>query len=49
MHQHVIAATHAAAATSQLNPNDRGMLALGAAVFVFVVGVTSSLKKKSAS
>lgn len=48
MHQHLIAAAHAAA-TAQASAGDRHVLAIGAAVLVFVVGAASSRKKKPAA
>jgi hypothetical protein len=47
MHQHIIAAAHAAAAAQSASP-DRGILAFGVAALVFVVGVTATRKKKPA-
>ena len=48
MHQHIIAAAHAAQA-AQVSGGDRHVIAIGAAVLVFVVGMVTSSKRKPAA
>jgi hypothetical protein len=48
MHQHVIAAAHAAAAAPTVG-SERGLLAIALATLVFVGGMTFSSRKKRPS